>query len=130
MSKQGYVMKKDGVVRVFTDTNCFDGVDELEYPSNFFAGSTVKKISSLGDGCYKVKWDIFKCKRSFSSAREVKIDREVKDLSKRVNGKVYRVDNPGIKGRKAVESRIQGKNRMAERRAGRYIEIIKEVFGE
>ena len=125
MKRNGYIIKENGEIKAYTDTNDGGCVSVVDMEKWSMSAASIDAISKMDDGFYKVSWKIFKGKYSLNKSKKVNKENELKTLATRAgNNAAFTSSMGGLKNQAQVQMIVRSNQERKIKRAKKYIKII------
>ena len=124
MKRNGYIIKENGEIKAYTDTNDGGCVSVVDMEKWSMSAASIDSIAKMCDGFYKVSWNI-NGKYSLNKINKINKEEELKTLAARAENKAaFTSSMGGLKNQAQVQVIVRSNQERKIKRAKKYIKII------
>jgi hypothetical protein len=129
MKRNGYIIKTNGMLKAYTDTNDGGCVAQMHIDKWEVTEVTISECAKLANGLYKVVWGIYKAKYRLVKITKVNKDKELEALKKKAGNRAsFKSNMGGLKSQDAIQRIVTSNQERKIKRANKYIRLLFETY--
>lgn len=129
MKRNGYIIKRNGVLQAYIDTNDGGCVAQMNIDKWEVTEVTISECAKLANGLYKVVWGVYKSRYGLEKITKVNGGKELEVLKKRAGNKAaFKSSMGGLKNQDSVQRIVTSSQERKIKRANKYIRLLFETY--